>query len=139
MKGDDEPRAREGRAWSSRVGGKTHQAEGRGDLSDGVWLSPVSKSLVLQRSPLGDADSPTLLRMREYNRGCTGPHVQPPPRESQLLSTKWMNKYRPICACLPISCPHEEENSWSEVYRPFSHLQPQGLPTVSQWGARSKL
>ena len=67
------------------MGGKTHQAEGRGDLSDGVWLSPVSKSLVLRRSPLGDADSLTLPRMWEYNGGCVGPHVQPPPCESQLL------------------------------------------------------
>jgi len=75
MKADDEPRARESRAWSSGVGGKTHQAEGRGDLSDRMWLSPVSKSLVLQRGPLADADSPTLPRMQEYNRGCTGPHV----------------------------------------------------------------
>ena len=75
MKANDEPRARESRAWSSGVGGKTHQAEGRGDLSDRMWLSPVSKSLVLQHGPLADADSPTLPRMQEYNRGCTGPHV----------------------------------------------------------------
>lgn len=47
MKGDDEPRVREGRGWSSGLRGKTHQAEGRGDLSDGEWLNPVSNSLVL--------------------------------------------------------------------------------------------